>query len=83
MKNGLMEKGTTEIRAYLPSPGDRFWISTDSIDDTLAKLINKNNIRILKTEKTTIKKKWFLFFKKKKTYKMMLIEIISPLVEED
>ena len=72
-----------EIRAYPIEKGDLYWITTNAIDNTFIKLINDDNIKMVKAEEVEVKQKKFIFFKKKKKYKSILVEIISPWTKED
>ena len=72
-----------EIRAYPIEKGDLYWITANAIDNTFIKLINDDNIKMIKAEEVEVKQKKFIFFKKKKKYKSILVEVISPWTKGD
>lgn len=72
-----------EIKLYPIESGNLYWITTNAIDDTFIKLINDGNIKIIKAEEVEVEQKKFLFFKEKKKYKTILVQVITPWVKED
>ena len=72
-----------EIRLYPIESGDLYWITANAIDDTVIKLINDGNIKIIKAKEVEVKQKKLFCFKVKKKYKTILVQVITPWVKED
>ena len=72
-----------EIRLCPIESGDLYWITTNAIDDTFIKLINDGNMKMVKAEDVEVEQKKFLFFKERKRYKTILVQVITPWVKED
>jgi hypothetical protein len=72
-----------EIRLASIESGDLYWITANAIDDTFIKLINGGNIKVIKAKEIEVKQKKLFFFKEKKKYKTILVQVITPWVKED
>jgi peroxiredoxin len=72
-----------ELRLCPIESGDLYWITANAVDDTVIKLINDGNLKMLRAKDVEVKQKKFLFFKVKKKYKTILVQVITPWVKED
>ena len=72
-----------EIRLCPIESGDLYWITANAIDDTVIKLINDGNIKIIKAKEVEVKQKKLFCFKVKKKYKTILVQVITPWVKEN
>lgn len=72
-----------EVRLCSIESGDLYWITANAIDNTFIKLINDGNMKMVKAEDVEVEQKKFFFFKEKKKYKTILVQVITPWVKED
>ena len=72
-----------KLRVCSISPGDLYWFTANTIDDSFIELVNNGKIKMLRTETVEVENRKFFFFKEKKKYRMILVQIITPWVKED
>lgn len=72
-----------DVRVCSINPGDLYWFTANTIDDSFIELVNNGKLKMLRTETAEVEERKFFFFKEKKKYRMILVQVITPWVKED